>query len=70
MDASRCQILVAELERDPESVPAFYSELESAIQWLMDTTFASTDPKEKTRLASVGIRARLVLDRWRKGNRN
>ena len=40
MNTSRCQFLVAELERDPDRVPAYYSELESAIRWLMDTTFA------------------------------
>ena len=70
MDAARCQFFVAELERDPERVPAFYSELELAIQLLMNTTFESNDPKEKIRLASVEMRARLVLGRWRKENRN
>ncbi len=70
MNASRCQFLVVELEADPDRVPAYYSELELAIRWLMDTTFESTDPKEKTQLASIEMRARLVLDRWRKGNRN
>lgn len=70
MNASRCRILVAELEADPDCVPAFYSELESAIRALMDTTFESNDPKEKTLLASIEMRARLVLDWWRKGNRN
>ena len=70
MDVTRCQFLVAELECDPDRVPAYYSELEPAIRWLMDTTFASTDPKEKTYLASIEMPARLVLDRWRKGNRN
>ena len=32
MDLCRCQALVAELERDPERVPAYYGELESAIR--------------------------------------
>ncbi len=59
MNLSRCQALVAELERDPERVPAYYGELESAILWLMDLTFESKDPHEKTRLAATEMRARL-----------
>ena len=70
MNASSCQSLVAELERDPEQVPAYHGNLESALKWLMDATFKSTDPKEKTYLASIEMRARLVLERWRKGHRN
>ncbi len=70
MDLNRCQHLVAELEHDPEQVPAFYGELESAIRWLMDTTFESKDPAEKSRLAATEMRARLVLERFRKGNAN
>ena len=35
--------MVAELERDPERVPAYYGELESAIRWLMDTTYLESD---------------------------
>lgn len=31
--------------------PTFYGKLESAIKWLMGTTFESKDPAEKTRLA-------------------
>ena len=62
MNASRCQFLVVELEADPDRVPAYYSELESAIRWLMDATFTSTDPKEKTQFASIEMRARLVLE--------
>ncbi len=61
MNLDRCQHLVAELEHDPEQVPAFYGELESAILWLMDTTFESKDPDEKSRLAATEIRARLVV---------
>ncbi len=61
MNLDRCKTLIAELEHDPEQVPAFYSELESAILWLMDTTFESTDPADKTRLAATAMRARLVV---------
>ena len=70
MNATHCQILVAELERDPERVPAFYGELESSIACLMQLTFESNDPMEKARLAVVEMRARLVLERWRMHNRN
>ncbi len=61
MDLTRCQHFVAELEHDPEQLPACYSELESAILWLMDTTFESEDPQEKSRLAATEMRARLVV---------
>ncbi len=53
MNFTRCQHLVAELEHDPEQVPAFSGELESAILWLMGKTFESKDPQEKTRLAAT-----------------
>ncbi len=70
MNFTRCQRLVAELEHDPEQVPAFYGELESAIKWLTGTTFESENPAEKTRLAVTEMRARLVLERYWKHNAN
>ncbi len=70
MNLDHCKTLIAELERDPEQVPAFYSELESAIRWLIDATSESKDSQEKTRLAVTEMRARLVLERFRKQNVN
>ncbi len=70
MNLDHCKTLIAELEHDPQQLPAFYGELESAILWLMDTTFESKDPAEKSRLAATEMRARLVLERFRKGNAN
>ena len=70
MNLDCCKTLIAELEHDLERLPAYYGELESAIRWLMDTTFESKDPAEKTRLAATEMRARLVLERYRKGNAN
>ena len=70
MNLDRCKTLIAELEHNLEQLPAFYGELESAIRWLMDTTFESENPAEKTRLAATEMRARLVLERYRKGNAN
>ena len=70
MNLDRCKTLIAGLEHNPEQLPAFYGELESTIRWLMDTTFESEDPAEKTRLAATEMRARLVLERYRKGNAN
>ena len=60
--------MIAELERDPERVPAYYGELESAIRWLMDTTYLVPDADKKTPMAAVEMRARLVLERFRKQN--
>ena len=70
MDLSQCQASVAELERDLNRAPAYYGQLESAINWLMDSTFESTDPAEKTRLAALELRARGVLERFRKEGSN
>ena len=64
----RGKALLADLEQDPEQVPACYTELESAIRWLMDLAFESKDPHEKTRLAATEMRARRVLERLRKQN--
>ena len=70
MDFSRWQALIADLERDPRRLPAYHGELEAAVTWLMDRTFESTDPAEKTRLAALELRARGVLERFRKANVN
>ena len=69
-DLPQCQALVADLERDPQRLPAYHGELEAAVTWLMDRTFESTDPAEKTWLASLELRARGVLERFRKANAN
>jgi hypothetical protein len=66
MNLNHCKTLIAELENDPQQLPAFYGELESAILWLMDTTFKSKDAAEKSRLAATEMRARLVLERFKK----
>ncbi len=65
-----CQSLVRELERYPTRVQAYYGDLEAAIAWLMDVTFKATDPNEKRRLAATELRARLLLERFRKRDAN
>ena len=70
MNFSQCQALIADLERDPRRLPVYHGELEAAVSWLMDCTFESTDPAEKTRLAALELRARGVLERFRKANMN
>ena len=70
MDRPTCVNLVRTLEADPSRVPAFYTDLEAAIRWLMDTTFETADQDEKVRLAATEMRARLVLERFRKANLN
>ncbi len=62
--------MVAELERDPERVPAYYGELESAIRSLMDITYLEPDADKRTRMAAVEMWARLVLQRFRQQNVN
>ncbi len=37
---------------------------------LQERTFRSTDEAEKVQLASLELRARLILDRWRKRGTN
>ena len=70
MDLSRVAKLIKSLERDPERVQTYYGDLEAAIRWLMDTTFEATDPNEKARLAATEMRARLVLEAFRKRGTN
>ena len=70
MDRPTCTSLVRTLEADPSRIPAFFTDLEAAMRWLMDTTFESEDAVEKTRLAVTEMRARLVPERYRKGNVN
>ena len=57
---------VASLERDlgPESI--YKSSVVNLIADLQEETYRSTDEREKVRLASLELRARLILDRWRK----
>ncbi len=59
------EALAADLESDPKRLPAHHG-----VSWLMDRTFESTDPAEKTRLAALELRARGVLERFRKANAN
>ncbi len=66
MNLACCQSLVRELERYPSRAQAYYGDLEAAIAWLMDATFEATDPNEKAPLAAVELRARLLLERFRK----
>ena len=70
MNLARCRKLASDLEDGPDRLRAFYSEVEEAIRWLMDETFASKDNDEKVRLASTEMRLRLVLDRFRKARVN
>ena len=70
MDRPTVAKLVRTLEADPSRVPAFYIDLEAAIEWLMDTTFETKDQDEKVRLAATEMRARLVLERFKKANVN
>ena len=70
MDRPACVSLIRTLEADPSRVPAFYTDLEAAIEWLMDTTFEATDQDEKVRLAATEMRARLVLERFKMANVN
>ena len=70
MNLTRCQRLARELEPDPERVPAFYGELETAIRWLMEETPKLTENDDKTRYAAIEMRLRLILDRYRKARVN
>ena len=54
----------------PKGLPVYYAELEAALGCLMDATFEATDANEKARLAATEMRARLVLDRFRKAEVN
>lgn len=62
---SRDHDLIAHLERNPDAVPAYARALEQTISDLMDATFHSQDADERSRLATLEMRGRLVLERWR-----
>ena len=70
MNLAHCQSLVRELERQPSRVPAYYGDLEKAILWLMDATFASEDKHERVLMAATEMRGRLLLERWKRQDRN
>ena len=65
MNLARCRELSSVLEAEPDRLPAFYSEVEEAIRWLMDETFATKANDERVRLAATEMRLRLVLDQIR-----
>ena len=65
-----CESLLRELERNPKRVPAYHTELVSAIEWLMDNTHLEADPDKKPRMAATEMRARLVLKRWKSSDVN
>ena len=66
MNLAFCESLVRELERYPTHVPAYYSELEAAIKWLVDTRYKEANLDKKIRMAATAMRARFVLERFRK----
>ena len=70
LNLAYCESIVRELEARPRRLPAFYSELESAVEWLMDRTFEATDAEGKVRLAAVEMRTRLVLERFKESGVN
>lgn len=70
MNLSQTESLVRDLEQAPFQVQTYYSELERTISWLMDRIFESTSPDEKVRLAALELRARGVLERYRKARVN
>jgi len=70
VDLSSVAKLINGLERNTEHVQAYYSNLEDVIRRLMDATFEATDPNEKARLAATEMRARLVLEAFRKRGTN
>ena len=61
---------VSGLEADLRPESLYRQTLEGIIAELVDATFESTDPNEKALLATVEMRARLILDRWKKLNLN
>ena len=61
---------VSNLEQNLGPESAHRRSLEGLIAELMEETFRSNDPSEKALLASVEMRARLILERWKKSEVN
>ncbi len=70
MDRPTCVSLVRNLEDDPSRVPAFYNQLTGAIRWVAGAMYKSFDPFEKALITATEMRARRVLERFRKMNAN
>ena len=62
--------LVVGLERDLGAESVYRCTLLSFIADLQERTYRSTDDGEKVRLATLELRARLILNRWKKRDTN
>ncbi len=73
-NTTECQALLTDLEQTPRRVQLHHADLESLIAWCMDEIFelAKTDGDKDRKMQLVGLeyRARLLLERWKKQDRN
>ncbi len=65
MDHEEQKYLVNLLEASPHLVPAHVESLRAMIAELMDQIYESPDAENKTQLAVIEYRARLILNRWK-----
>ena len=70
MDRCTCANLVRSLEDAPSKVSAFYATLAAAIRRQTASIYKTLDPFEKAGFAAMEMRARLVLEPYRKQNAN
>ncbi|MHC4698515.1 MAG: hypothetical protein ACYTFA_17415 [Planctomycetota bacterium] len=74
MNTTEFKALLTDLEQSPRRVQLHHGELETMIAWCMDEIFwlaKSGEHKErKMELVSLEHRARLLLERWKKRDRN
>ncbi len=73
-NTTECQALLTDLEQTPRRVQFHHADLESLIAWCMDEVFelAKSDEnrERKMELVALEYRARLLLKRWKKQDRN
>jgi hypothetical protein len=74
LNTADCKALLTDLEQSPRRVQLHHAELESMISWCMDEVFelAKSGEHRERKMELVGLeyRARLLLERWKKRDRN
>ena len=73
-DTADCRSLLADLEQSPRRIQLHHADRVTMIAWCMDEIFelakSGEDKERKVELVALEYRARLLLERWKKRDRN
>ena len=73
IDLDKAREFVSGLERDPDRVQLYHSELESLIAQCMAEVHELAkqgETERKMRLVAIEYKARLILERWKRSSTN